>query len=286
MSSELEKNALELIQQGKKALEGKKPEHLKGAQYFIQAGEIYKQLNSYDESINCYNSAFTSFQKLNDNFKMAECYIRNADNYILLNQNDKTISCLNSAIDCYIKEKKYEIVFKIYIKYANDFIEKKNFEVAENILLICLVNFLYNTDYIYYKIYGEICLSKYLNILCLNKKYKEAIKILKEHINVNLSYEKDDFYKINQMYIKLAIIKILNNQQSEVEDIIKDMSKLKYENVNEDINDLRALINSLDNLNKIQFDYCVYGAYLIFEENLLSNLKEFFNEKKKMIENK
>ena len=262
MSSELEKNALELIQQGKKALEGKKPEHLKGAQYFIQAGEIYKQLNSYDESINCYNSAFTSFQKLNDNFKMAECYIRNADNYILLNQNDKTISCLN-------------------MKYVNDFMEKKNFEVAENILLICLVNFLYNTDYIYYKIYGEICLSKYLNILCLNKKYKEAIKILKEHINVNLSYEKDDFYKINQMYIKLAIIKILNNQQSEVEDIIKDMSKLKYENVNEDINDLRALINSLNNLNKIQFDYCVYGAYLIFEENLLSNLKEFFNEKKK-----
>ena len=57
------------------------------------------------------------------------------------------------------------------------------------------------------------------------------------------------------------------------------MSKLKYDNVNEDINDLKEFIDSLNNANKIKFDYYIYSSYLLFEENLISNLKKLFNEK-------
>ena len=46
------------------------------------------------------------------------------------------------------------------------------------------------------------------------------------------------------MYIKLALVKILYNKESDIAQIIKKMSKLKYDNVNEDINDLKEFIDS------------------------------------------
>ncbi len=290
MNIQTEKDALNLYNKGKKTIENGiffNGDYLKGGTFFIQAGEIFKKLNIYDKSNNCYNEAINCFKKLNDKLKINDCYIRKTENYFLLKRNDKAISCLNLVINNYINENNYENAIKIYIKLANECIKNNNIEAAEYLLLICLTDCqTYPDNNIYVNIYGEICLSKYLNILCLNKKYKEAINIIKEIINANLKYEKEDFYSICQMYIKLAFVKILNNEEFEVEDIIKEMSKLKYENINDDIKDLRSLIDSLNNLNKIQFDYYIYGVYLLFEENLLSNLKELFNEKKVKIENK
>ena len=45
------------------------PDYLKGGTFFIQAGEIYKQLKIYDNSINCYNEAIKCLKKLKDNIK-------------------------------------------------------------------------------------------------------------------------------------------------------------------------------------------------------------------------
>ena len=51
------------------------------------------------------------------------------------------------------------------------------------------------------------------------------------------------------MYIKLALVKILYNKESDIAQKKKKMSKLKYDNVNEDINDLKEFIDSLNNAN-------------------------------------
>lgn len=109
---------------------------------------------------------------------------------------------------------------------------------------------------------------------------KKQLKWIENHIKINLKKEKEDFYQINQMYIKLALVKILYNKESDIAQIIKKMSKLKYDNVNEDINDLKEFIDSLNNANKIKFDYYIYSSYLLFEENLISNLKKLFKWKK------
>jgi tetratricopeptide (TPR) repeat protein len=90
---------------------------------------------------------------------------------------------------------------KTYIEYINYFIKENNLKIAENILLKCLNVCENNIDNTFFQIYGDVVFSKYLNILCLNKKYEEAIKIIENYIKINLKKEKEDFYQINKMYI-------------------------------------------------------------------------------------
>lgn len=77
----------------------------------------------------------------------------------------------------YIKEKNYIMGIKTYIEYINNFIKENNLEIAENIFLKCLNDCENNIDNTFFQIYGDVVFSKYLNILCWNKKNEEAIKM-------------------------------------------------------------------------------------------------------------
>ena len=149
----------------------------KQADFFILAGEKYKQLTIYQNSIDSFDEAIGCLIKLQNNIRIAHCYIKKTDIYFLNSEYEKCISCLQSAVMYYIKEKNYIMGIKTYIEYINNFIKENNLEIAENILLKCLNDCENNIDNTFFQIYGDVVFSKYLNILCWNKKNEEAIKM-------------------------------------------------------------------------------------------------------------
>ena len=86
-------------------------------------------------------------------------------------------------------------------------------------------------------------------------------------------------YKINQMYIKLAILRILNGEDYLVDEIIGKMYQLNYSDTKEDVSDLRKLIDSIKNLNKKNFNFALTATYSLFENNLLKGLQELYKKK-------
>ena len=86
-------------------------------------------------------------------------------------------------------------------------------------------------------------------------------------------------YKINQMYIKLSILRILNGEDYLVDEIIGRMYQLNYSNTKEDVSDLRKLIDSIKNLNKKNFNFALTATYSLFENNLLKGLQELYKKK-------
>lgn len=162
--------ALELYNNGKNILKGWKffssPDYSKAADFFILAGEKYKQLTIYQNSIDSFDEAIWCLIKLQNNIRIAHCYIKKTDIYFLNSEYEKCISCLQSAVMYYIKEKNYIMGIKTYIEYINNFIKENNLEIAENIFLKCLNDCENNIDNTFFQIYGDVVFSKYLNILC------------------------------------------------------------------------------------------------------------------------
>ena len=57
----------------------------------------------------------------------------------------------------------------------------------------------------------------------------------------------------------------------------------KYDDTATDMGDIQKLMDSLKNLDKKKFTYCVSSAFTLFENNLLKGLQALYKEKESQV---
>ena len=281
-----EKEAQEKYNEGQKAITKSffklkfSADYLEGSEKFTESAKIYKKLKNYPKSIESFNQAIICYKKLNDYFQSGNCYLEISEIYFFeLNNIENGLKNLQNASLQYKIGGKNQQAIKLYTDISDKFLNEKKFDVSEKILNLCLKECEESADNQLIRISGEGVYTKFLDVLCASKKYSQAIGITENYIKSQLKYEKKDMYKINQMYVKLAILRILNGEDYLVDEIIGRMHQLNYSDTMEDVSDLRKLMDSIKNLNKKNFNFCITATYSLFENNLLKGLQELYKKK-------
>ena len=281
-----EKEAQEKYNEGQKAITKSffklkfSADYLEGSEKFTESAKIYKKLKNYPKSIESFNQAIICYKKLNDYFKSGNCYLEISEIYFFeLNNIENGLKNLQNASIQYKIGGKNQQAIKLYTDISDKFLNEKKFDISEKILNLCLKECEESADNQLIRISGEGVYTKFLDVLCASKKYSQAIGITENYIKSQLKYEKKDMYKINQMYVKLAILRILNGEDYLVDEIIGRMHQLNYSDTMEDVSDLRKLMDSIKNLNKKNFNFCITATYSLFENNLLKGLQELYKKK-------
>jgi hypothetical protein len=255
-------------------------DYLEGVEKFTDAAKLYKKLNLFPKSIEAFNQAIICNKKINDFFAAGNCFLEISEIYFFdLNSIENGIENLQKAAYQYKVAGKNQQAIKLYIDESDKFLTEKKYDIAERILSLCLKECEDSADNNLVRIAGEKVFTKFLDVLCGAKKFSQAIGMTDNYIKSQLKFEKKDMYKINQMYVKLAILRILNGEDYLVEDIISKMYELNYSDTKEDVGDLRKLMNSIKNLNKKDFTFCVGSCYTLFENNMLRGLQELYKKK-------
>ena len=281
-----EKDAEEKFKEGQKAITKSffkfkfSADYLEGSEKFREAGKLYRKLKNYPKSIESFNQAIICNKKLNDYYQSGNCYLEISEIYFFELNNEKNgiKKFKNASIQYKIGGKNQQSI-KLYIDISDKFLNEKKFDISEKILTICLKECEDSADNQLIRIAGESVFTKFIDVLCASKKYSQAIGITENYIKSQLKYEKKDMYKINQMYVKLAILRILNGEDYLVDEIIGRMHQLNYSDTMEDVSDLRKLMDSIKNLNKKNFNFCITATYSLFENNLLKGLQELYKKK-------
>ena len=281
-----EKEAQEKYNEGQKAITKSffklkfSADYLEGSEKFTESAKIYKKLKNYPKSIESFNQAIICYKKLNDYFQSGNCYLEISEIYFFeLNNIENGLKNLQNASLQYKIGGKNQQAIKLYTDISDKFLNEKKFDISEKILNLCLKECEESADNQLIRISGEGVYTKFLDVLCASKKYSQAIGITENYIKSQLKYEKKDMYKINQMYVKLAILRILNGEDYLVDEIIGRMHQLNYSDTMEDVSDLRKLMDSIKNLNKKNFNFCITATYSLFENNLLKGLQELYKKK-------
>lgn len=281
-----EKDAQEKYNEGQKAITKSffklkfSADYLEGSEKFTESAKIYKKLKNYPKSIESFNQAIICYKKLNDYFQSGNCYLEISEIYFFeLNNIENGLKNLQNASIQYKIGGKNQQAIKLYTDISDKFLNEKKFDISEKILNLCLKECEESADNQLIRISGEGVYTKFLDVLCASKKYSQAIGITENYIKSQLKYEKKDMYKINQMYVKLAILRILNGEDYLVDEIIGRMHQLNYSDTMEDVSDLRKLMDSIKNLNKKNFNFCITATYSLFENNLLKGLQELYKKK-------
>ena len=281
-----EKEAQEKYNEGQKAITKSffklkfSADYLEGSEKFTESAKIYKKLKNYPKSIESFNQAIICYKKLNDYFQSGNCYLEISEIYFFeLNNIENGLKNLQNASIQYKIGGKNQQAIKLYTDISDKFLNEKKFDISEKILNLCLKECEESADNQLIRISGEGVYTKFLDVLCASKKYSQAIGITENYIKSQLKYEKKDMYKINQMYVKLAILRILNGEDYLVDEIIGRMHQLNYSDTMEDVSDLRKLMDSIKNLNKKNFNFCITATYSLFENNLLKGLQELYKKK-------
>jgi tetratricopeptide (TPR) repeat protein len=281
-----EKEAQEKYNEGQKAITKSffklkfSADYLEGSEKFTESAKIYKKLKNYPKSIESFNQAIICYKKLNDYFQSGNCYLEISEIYFFeLNNIENGLKNLQNASIQYKIGGKNQQAIKLYTDISDKFLNEKKFDISEKILNLCLKECEESADNQLIRISGEGVYTKFLDVLCASKKYSQVIGITENYIKSQLKYEKKDMYKINQMYVKLAILRILNGEDYLVDEIIGRMHQLNYSDTMEDVSDLRKLMDSIKNLNKKNFNFCITATYSLFENNLLKGLQELYKKK-------
>ena len=281
-----EKEAQEKYNEGQKAITKSffklkfSADYLEGSEKFTESAKIYKKLKNYPKSIESFNQAIICYKKLNDYFQSGNCYLEISEIYFFeLNNIENGLKNLQNASIQYKIGGKNQQAIKLYTDISDKFLNEKKFDISEKILNLCLKECEESADNQLIRISGEGVYTKFLDVLCASKKYSQAIGITENYIKSQLKYENKDMYKINQMYVKLAILRILNGEDYLVDEIIGRMHQLNYSDTMEDVSDLRKLMDSIKNLNKKNFNFCITATYSLFENNLLKGLQELYKKK-------
>ena len=257
-----------------------KPDHLGAVEDFTSAGKGYRQIGLPAKAITCFEKAIECNHALNDFWAEANCYQSIADIYFYdLKMATEGLATLKKASYSFQVSGKFTYAIKAYIKTAERYIENKEYEVAEKILTQA---FELCTENVEDKLIGgtfEEIYNKLLDVECGLLKWKEATNFTKQYIEAQIKYPEKDPYRLSKTYMKLCILYIINKEEYLCEDIMMKMFNTKYEDAKTDIKDIEKLMNSIKNLDKKGFTYCVSSAFTLFENNLLKGLQTLYKEK-------
>ena len=256
------------------------PDYIGAVDDFTAAAKGFRKLGQPGKSITCFKKAIECNHHINDFWAEGNCYVSIAEIYFFdLKTPDQGIEALNKASYAYQVSGKFTYSVKSFITTAERFMENKEYEIAGKILKEAFTVCEGNTED---KLVGstfEQIFNKLLDVLCGLNKWEEAIGITQKYIDAQKKYPEKDNYRINKTYMKLCILRIITKEEFLCEDIFIQMFNCRYEDTATDIADIRKLMDSLKELDKKKFTYCVSSAFTLFENNLLKGLQVLYKEK-------
>ena len=244
-----------------------KPDYLGAVEDFTSAAKGYRQLGLINKAIESYLKAIECNHGLNEYWAEAKCYSELADIYFNdLKNAAEGIATLKKASYSFQVSGKFSYAVKGFVKTAERYLENKEFDIAEKILTeafeLCKGNV---EDKLIGGTFEEIY-NKLLDVECGLGKWREATNFTKQYIDAQM---------------KLCILHIINKEEYLVEGVFDKMFSNKYEDTVTDMNDIQKLMDSLKNLDKKKFTFCVSSAFTLFENNLLKGLQILYKEKEK-----
>ena len=259
-----------------------KPDYLGAVDDFTSAGKGYRQVGLPAKAITCFEKAIECNHALNDYWAEANCYQNIADIYFYdLKNANEGLEILKKASHSFQVSGKFSYAVKSYVKTAEKYLENKEYEIAEKILSqafeLCMDNV---EDKLIGGTFEEIY-NKLLDVECGLGKWREATNFTKQYIDAQMKYPEKDNYRLSKTFMKLCILHIINKEEYLVEGVFDKMFSNKYEDTVTDMNDIQKLMDSLKNLDKKKFTFCVSSAFTLFENNLLKGLQILYKEKEK-----
>ena len=256
------------------------PDYVGAVDDFNAAAKGFRKLGLSGKSITCFKKAIECNHHLNDFWAEGNCYVSIAEIYFFdLKTPDEGLEALKKACYAYQVSGKFTYAVKSFVTTAERFMENKEYETAEKILKEAFNVCAGNTED---KLIGatfEQIYNKLLDVQCGLNKWVDAISLTQKYIESQLKYPEKDNYRINKTYMKLCILRIINNEEYLCEDIFMKMFNSRYEDTSTDIGDIRKLMDSLKTLNKKNFTYCVSSAFTLFENNLLKGLQVLYKKR-------
>ena len=256
------------------------PDYVGAIDDFLAAAKGFRKLGQAGKSITCFKKAIECNHNINDYWAEGNCYVSISEIYFFdLKTPDPGLEALRKASYSFQVSGKFSYAVKSFVTTAERFMENKDYETAEKILNEAFDVCCNNTEE---KLIGatfEQIYNKLLDVQCGLLKWADAISLTQKYINAQLKYPEKDNYRINKTYMKLCILRIINKEDYLCEDIFLQMFNNKYEDTATDISDIRKLMDSLKNLDKKNFTYCVSSAFTLFENNLLKGLQALYKDK-------
>ena len=256
------------------------PDYVGAVDDFLAAAKGFRKLGKSGKSVTCFLKAIECNHNLNDYWSEGNCNVSISEIYFFdLKTPDKGLEYLKKASYCYQVSGKFTYAVKSFVTTAEKFMENKEYETAEKILNeafnVCASN---PEDKLIGATFEQI-FNKLLDVECGMEKWTEAISLAQKYIDAQLKYTDKDNYRINKTYMKLCILRIINHEEYLCEDIFMKMFNSRYEDTSTDIADINKLLDSLKNLDKKSFTYCVSSAFTLFENNLLKGLQTLYKKK-------
>ena len=262
------------------------PDYVGAVDDFTSAAKGFRKLGLSGQSITCFKKAIECNHNLNDYWAEGNCYVSIAEIYFFdLKTPNEGIEALKKASYAYQVSGKFTYAVKSFVTTAERFMENKEYETAEKVLNEAFNVCAGNTED---KLIGatfEQIYNKLLDVECGLKNWGEAINLTQKYIEAQLKYPEKNNYRISKTYMKLCILRIINNEEYMCEDIFMKMFNSRYEDTSTDIGDIRKLMDSIKTLNKKNFTYCVSSAFTLFENNLLKGLQVLYKKKEESAKN-
>ena len=262
------------------------PDYVGAVDDFTAAAKGFRKLGLSAQSITCFKKAIECNHNLNDYWAEGNCYVSIAEIYFFdLKTPNEGLEALKKACYSYQVSGKFTYAVKSFITTAERFMENKEYETAEKVLKEAFNVCAENTED---KLIGatfEQIYNKLLDVQCGLNKWEDAISLTQKYVDAQLKYPEKDNYRVSKTYMKLCILRIINNEEYLCEDIFMKMFNSRYEDTSTDIGDIRKLMDSLKTLNKKDFTYCVSSAFTLFENNLLKGLQVLYKKKEEDAKN-
>jgi len=263
-----------------------KPDYIGAVDDFTSAGKGYRQIGEPAKAITSFQKAIECNHALNDFWAEANCHQSIADIYFYDLKDAKSgLEVLKKASHAFQVSGKFSYAVRAHNKTAEKYIENKEYEVAEKILIqafdLCKEN---TEDKLIGSTFEEIY-NKLLDVECGMEKWKDATNYTKQYIEAQLKYPERDGYRLSKTYMKLCILYIVNKEEYLCEDVFMKMFNSKYDDTATDIKDVEKCIESIKKLDKKGFTYCISSAFTLFENNLLKGLQKVYKDKEQAAKN-
>lgn len=278
------KECTELLKKGEKCMKGgffSSPDYINGEVHLNGAAKGFSKLKDYQNAVEAYKKCLICQEKMNSSISQSLTLLEISNLYFFnLNNFDEGLNYLNRASGMFLVSNKFTQCTKIYIDTSAKFMEQKNFADAEKILKCAYKLCMDNIEERRISVSFHEVFDSLLDVLCGLKKWAEAIEYMEKYIAAQLKMLDKDYYRINKNYIKLGILRIINNEQYMVDSIITKMfENATYDGTMEDAGDLRKLNDAFTNNDQKAFSFAIQSDFCLFQNNLLKGLQEVWTKK-------
>lgn len=268
-----------------------KPNYLEALECFNQAARDFKRIGLPEEQI----VALEESAKCN---KILAIYISEAANYkelcllelqLLFSPEKKEKEAFNfvklkqflsNSSFAYIKAGQFRDSAQVYNIIIDQLKEHKEYMLAEELLETAFDENIIHYDDELVRISIDELIMKLLDVYCEIGNFKDAKLKFVQYLEEQLKYKKDinDNSKIMTSYIKLAVIRIINDELYMLRKIIDDMYKIYDSTCTDEIRDVQRLEKAFKEKDKKSFHFMMENVIFLYPTGMLKALRNKFKE--------